>query len=96
MAPTASSLGFVTRNNGEVVDACKLGLELLCRVLEVAPSTYYAARDSAQSAIALSGAVLSGGLFDLRANNLKGMGSGNSGRQRNGQGLMLGGIKQPG
>ena len=49
----------------------KLGVELICRVLQVAPSTYYAARGRVPSARALNDVMLSPQLFALWKNNFK-------------------------
>ena len=62
---------FVAVNKDDVVEGRKLGVELICRVLQVALSTYYAARDRAPSARTLSDAVLSGELYSLWVKNRK-------------------------
>jgi putative transposase len=62
---------FIQSNKDDVVQGRKLGVELICRVLQVAPSTYYAARYRAPSARALSDAVLSGELYSLWEKNRK-------------------------
>ena len=62
---------FVDANKDDVVEGRKLGVELICRVLQVAPSTYYAARGRAPSARTLSDAVLSGELYCLWETNRK-------------------------
>ena len=56
-------MDFIQFNKDDVVEGRKLGVELICEVLQVAPSTYYAARDRAPSARTLSDAVLSGELL---------------------------------
>ena len=58
-------MDFVQSNKDDVVEGLKLGVELICKVLQVAPSTYYSARDRAPSARALSDAVIGAELFDL-------------------------------
>ena len=35
-------MAFVDRNKDDVVEGRRLGVELICTVLQVAPSTYYA------------------------------------------------------
>ena len=62
---------FVDANKDDVVEGRKLGVELICRVLQVAPSTYYHARDRAPSTRTLSDAVIGAELFDLRVKNRK-------------------------
>jgi putative transposase len=62
---------FIQSNKDDVVEGRKLGVELICRVLQVAPSAYYAARDRAPSARTLSDAVLSGELYSLWEANRK-------------------------
>jgi len=62
---------FVDANKDDVVEGRKLGVELICRVLQVAPSTYYSARHRAPSARTLSDAVLSGELYCLWETNRK-------------------------
>ncbi len=64
-------MDFIQSNKDDVVEGRKLGVELICRVLQVAPSTYYAARDRAPSARTLSDAVLSGELYSLWEANRK-------------------------
>ena len=64
-------MDFIQSNKDDVVQGRKLGVELICRVLQVAPSTYYAARDRAPSARTLSDAVLSGELYSLWEKNRK-------------------------
>ena len=58
-------------NKDGVVEGRKLGVELICRVLQVAPSTYYAARGRARSARALNDVMLSPQLRDLWENNFQ-------------------------
>ena len=58
-------MDFIQSNKDDVVEGRKLGVESICKVLQVAPSTYYAARDRAPSARTLSDAGLSGELYFL-------------------------------
>jgi len=62
---------FVDANKDDVVEGRKLGVELICRVLQVAPSTCYHARGRNPSARTLSDAVLSGELYSLWDANRK-------------------------
>ena len=58
-------------NKDDIVEGRKLGVWLICRVLQVAPSTYYAARGRVPSARALNDAVILPQLFDLWKNNFQ-------------------------
>jgi len=62
---------FVDANKDDIVEGRKLGVELICRVLQVAPSTYYHARDRTPSARNLSDPVIGAELFDLWVKNRK-------------------------
>ena len=42
-------MAFIKENKDDVVDGGRLGVEPICEVLQVASSTYYAARDRAPS-----------------------------------------------
>jgi len=53
------------------VEGRKLGVELICRVLQVAPSTYYAARGRVPCARVLNDVMLSPQLCDLWKNNFE-------------------------
>ena len=64
-------MDFIQFNKDDVVEGLKLGVWLICKVLQVAPSTYYAARDRAPSARTLSDAVLPGELYSLWENARK-------------------------
>jgi transposase InsO family protein len=61
----------VNANKDDVVEGRKLGAWLICRVLQVAPSTYYAARGRVPSARVLNDVVLSPQLCDLWKNNFQ-------------------------
>ena len=69
--PTTVVVAFVNRNKDDVVLGRKPGVEFICRVLQVPPSAYYAARGRAPSARTLSDAVLSGELYSLWEKNRK-------------------------
>ncbi|WP_235201320.1 IS3 family transposase [Microbacterium sp. CH12i] len=56
--PTPEVVAFIDANKNDVVEGRPLGVEPICALLQVAPSTYYAARDRAPSARAISDAVL--------------------------------------
>ena len=58
-------------NKDDIVEGRKLGVELICRVLQVAPSTYYAARGRVPCARALNDVVLSSQLCDLWKSNFQ-------------------------
>lgn len=60
---------FVAANKDDVVEGRKLGAWLICKILQGAPSTYYAARNRAPSARTLSDAILSGELYSLWEKN---------------------------
>ena len=62
-------MDFIQSNKDDVVEGRKLGVESICKVLQVAPSTYCAARNRAPSARALSDAVIGAELFDLWVKN---------------------------
>ncbi|SHJ72543.1 Transposase InsO and inactivated derivatives [Tessaracoccus bendigoensis DSM 12906] len=51
--PTPEIVAFVDRNRDDVVEGRRLGVELICTVLQVAPSTYYAAKSHTPSARAV-------------------------------------------
>ncbi|WP_227531403.1 IS3 family transposase [Microbacterium tenebrionis] len=56
--PTSEVVAFIDANKNDVVEGRRLGVEPICSLLQVAPSTYYAAKDRAPSARAVSDAVL--------------------------------------
>lgn len=62
---------FVDANEDDVVEGRKLGVELICRVLQVAPSTCYAARERNPSTRTVNDAVLSGELYSVWEANRK-------------------------
>jgi len=61
----------VNANKDDVVEGRKLGVELICRVLQVAPSTYYAARGRVPCVRALNDAVILPQLCDLWKSNFQ-------------------------
>ncbi|MEX1078727.1 MAG: IS3 family transposase [Homoserinimonas sp.] len=56
--PAPEVVAFIDANKDDVVEGRRLGVEPICSMLQVAPSTYYAARDRAPSARAISDAAL--------------------------------------
>ena len=56
--PTPEVVAFIDANKNDVVEGRPLGVEPICSLLQVAPSTYYAAKGRAPSARAVSDAVL--------------------------------------
>ncbi|WP_460994096.1 IS3 family transposase [Sinomonas soli] len=56
--PTPEVVAFIEANRNDVVEGRPLGVEPICSLLQVAPSTYYAAKDRAPSARAVSDAAL--------------------------------------
>ncbi|WP_282838267.1 IS3 family transposase, partial [Microbacterium flavum] len=63
--PTPEVVAFIDVNKNDVVEGRPLGVEPICSLLQVAPSTYYAAKDRAPSARAVSDAVLISELVTL-------------------------------
>lgn len=51
-------MAFIDANKDDIVEGRPLGVEPICALLQVAPSTYYAARDRAPSARAVNDAVV--------------------------------------
>jgi len=68
-------VAFINANKDDVVDGRRLGVESICRVLQVAPSTYYAARDRSPSPRALRDADLVPRLTKLWSDNYEVYGS---------------------
>lgn len=58
-------------NKDDVVEGRKLGDEIICGVLQVAPSTYHQARVRAPSARTISDAVVGPDLFALWGGNFQ-------------------------
>ena len=76
-------------NEDDIVEGRKLGVELSCRVLQVAPSAYYAARGRVPSARALNDVLLSPQLCVLWKNNFQVYGVRKLWKAALGQGLVL-------
>ncbi|WP_235201571.1 IS3 family transposase [Microbacterium sp. CH12i] len=67
--PTSEVVRFIDENKNDVVEGRPLGVEPICKLLQVAPSTYYAAKDRAPSARAVSDAALTPELVTLWQDN---------------------------
>jgi putative transposase len=68
-------VAFIDANKDDVVEGRRLGVEPICAVLQVASSTYYAARDRAPSARAQRDAELTPRLVELWKANYEVYGS---------------------
>ena len=68
-------MAFIDANKDDIVDARRLGVEPICEVLQVASSTYYAARDRAPSRRAVRDAELGPRLVELWKANYEVYGS---------------------
>lgn len=64
-------MAFIDASRAEVVEGRPLGVEPICRVLQVAPSTYYAAKTRPPSKRACRDAELIGQLITLWENNYR-------------------------
>ena len=62
-------MDFINRNKGDVVAGRKLGVERICNVLQVAPSTYYAANGRPASARQVRGAEIAPQLLEIWQDN---------------------------
>lgn len=52
-APLPEVVGFIDANKDGLVDGCRLGVELICRLMQVAPSSYHTAKTRGPSARSL-------------------------------------------
>jgi len=68
-------VAFIDANKDDVVDGRRLGVEPICQTLQVAPSTYYAARDRTPSRRARQDAELTPRLLELWKANYEVYGS---------------------
>jgi putative transposase len=68
-------VAFIEANKDEVVDGRRLGVESICRVLQVASSTFYAARSRPPSSRAVGDAELVARLVELWKDNFEVYGS---------------------
>ncbi len=50
--PLPEVVAFIDANKDDLIDGRRLGVELICRLLQVAPSSYYAARTRAPRRLA--------------------------------------------
>jgi putative transposase len=66
---------FIDENKDDVVDGRRLGVEPICEVLQVAPSSYYAARDRSPSQRARRDAQLTPRLVEIWKDNYQVYGS---------------------
>jgi putative transposase len=66
---------FIEANKDDIVDGRRLGVEPICEVLQMAPSTYYAARDRSPSARAQRDGELAPRLVELWKENYEVYGS---------------------
>jgi hypothetical protein len=73
-------VAFIDANRDDVVEGSRLGVEPICRVLQVASSTYYAAKTRPLSARARRDAELIPQLMALREDNYRVYGRGSWGR----------------
>ncbi|WP_235020254.1 IS3 family transposase [Ruania rhizosphaerae] len=69
--PLEEIVAFVEANKDDVVAGRRLGVEPICKVLQMAPSTYYAARNRPPSARALQDADLGPALRQLWEENYR-------------------------
>ncbi len=68
-AVSLASIRFIEENKDEVVDGRRLGVEPICEVLQVAPSSYYAVRGRPTSARACRDAELTPQLTKIWKDN---------------------------
>ena len=68
-------MAFIEANKDDLVDGRRLGVEPICKVLQVASSTYYAARQRPPSARAVRDADLVPRLTKLWKDNFEVYGS---------------------
>jgi len=71
---------FIDQNKDDVVEGRRLGVEPICEVLQVAPSSYYAARDRPPSARERRDAELTPRLTSSGRTTTRSMGPGSCGR----------------
>ena len=64
-------MAFVDAHRDDVVEGRRLGVELICRVLQVAPSSYYAAKTRLPSARARRDGDLVPALVGLWVDNYR-------------------------
>ncbi|MGO1267203.1 MAG: IS3 family transposase [Microbacterium gubbeenense] len=69
--PTPEIVAFIDANKNDVIEGRPLGVEPICDLLQIAPSTYYAAKDRAPSARSISDAVLTPELVALWEDNYR-------------------------
>ncbi|WP_248193757.1 IS3 family transposase [Micrococcus endophyticus] len=69
--PLPEVVAFIDANKDDLVDGRRLGVELICRLLQVAPSSYYAAKTRAPSARAVRDEELIPQLVELWETNYR-------------------------
>ncbi|WP_255461251.1 IS3 family transposase [Glaciihabitans sp. INWT7] len=69
--PAPEVVTFIDANKDDVVEGRPLGVEPICALLQVAPSTYYAAKNRAPSARAVRDAVVTPELVTIWENNYR-------------------------
>ncbi|WP_336705557.1 IS3 family transposase [Micrococcus terreus] len=69
--PLPEVVAFIDANKDNLVDGRRLGVELICRLLQVAPSSYYAAKTRAPSARTLRDEELIPQLVELWETNYR-------------------------
>jgi hypothetical protein len=75
-------MAFIDQNKDDVVDGRRLGVEPICAVLQVALSSYYAARDRPPSERARRDAQLMPRLTEIWKTTMRSTGRGSYGRPR--------------
>uniref|UniRef100_UPI00311F1C3A IS3 family transposase n=1 Tax=Microbacterium schleiferi TaxID=69362 RepID=UPI00311F1C3A len=88
--PTPEVVAFIDANKTDVVEGRPLGVEPICAVLQVAPSTYYAAKDRAPSVRSINDAVLTPELVALWEDNYRVYGVRKLGKAARRAGLEIG------
>ena len=83
-------MAFIDANRDDVVEGSRLGVEPICRVLQVAPSTYYAAKTRPPSPRACRDAELVSQLVELWKDNYRVYGARKLWKAARGAGLHVG------
>ncbi|UOV99773.1 IS3 family transposase [Agrococcus sp. SCSIO52902] len=88
--PLPEVVAFVDANRDDLVDGRRLGVELICRLLQVAPSSYYAAKTRTPSARAVRDDELIPQLVELWESNYRVYGVRKLWRAARRAGIMIG------
>ncbi|MGN7979451.1 IS3 family transposase [Microbacterium sp. 22195] len=88
--PLPEVVAFLDANKDDLVDGRRLGVELICRLLQVAPSSYYAAKTRPPSARALRDEALVPQLVELWESNYRVYGVRKLWRAARRAGIMIG------